>query len=169
MPSNLPQPRSDSDRWLHQSSDSERTHRRVRNSILILLSLLMPLTALGCSRAWYRRKADEKTYGILVEKALDPRWQPNRIDTTANPDSRFYDPYDVNCPPLPPDDPAAHVYMHQVYGKKGWKHWHRLGDTNTVENPAINSKEFRMMALRKRLRSDTSVSCSIERPVMYEM
>ncbi|HUQ72719.1 MAG TPA: TolC family protein, partial [Planctomycetaceae bacterium] len=33
------------------------------------------------------------------------------------------------------DDPAAHRYMHWVDGMKGYKNWHDVGDSTTVENP----------------------------------
>lgn len=36
---------------------------------------------------------------------------------------------------MPPDDPVSHQYMHDVDGKKGWKHWHDNGDRTELENP----------------------------------
>ncbi len=103
----------------------------------MLVWTLACLTAVsGCSRARWRQQADNETYGILREKALDPRWNPDRIDLDPDANSRFADVYDPNCPPLPPDDPAAHGYMHEAYGKKGYRKWHsKFGDTVTVENP----------------------------------
>src|SRR5215216_3089304 len=41
--------------------------------------------------------------------------------------------------------------------------------TNTRENPAMNKRAFTTMALLKRDRACASVSCSIDRPVMYEI
>ncbi len=105
-----------------------------RHWLCVLLAMLMALP--GCSRARWRAQADEKAYAILREKALDPRWDAPRIDLEPDARSRFADPYDPNCPPLPPDDPAAHEYMHCVYGKRGYKKWHKFGDTQTVENPS---------------------------------
>jgi hypothetical protein len=102
--------------------------------LCVLLAMLFALP--GCSRARWRAQADEKAYAILREKALDPRWDAPRIDLEPDARSRFADPYDPNCPPLPPDDPAAHEYMHCVYGKRGYKKWHKFGDTPTVENPS---------------------------------
>lgn len=48
-------------------------------------------------------------------------------------DSRLADPYDLDCPPLPPDDPASHEFMHCVDGKRGWSHWHDNGDAPAVD------------------------------------
>ncbi|HLJ12709.1 MAG TPA: TolC family protein, partial [Planctomycetaceae bacterium] len=36
---------------------------------------------------------------------------------------------------LPPDDPAAHEFMHWAYGRRGYKHWHEFGDQFSVDNP----------------------------------
>lgn len=116
----------------------------------------------GCSRSFWRQNADDNTYAIMRDKSADPRWEQPRLDLNADPRSRFYDPYDPDCEPLPPDDPSAHAYMHWMgrnmntgYAKvdqpwtggvlppwlypqkpiRGWKSWHNFGDTLTVENP----------------------------------
>lgn len=65
----------------------------------------------------------------------DPRWTPPRTDLLADPRSRFFDPHDPDCAPLPPDDPAAHSYMHEMYGIRGYKHWNTYGYLHTNENP----------------------------------
>jgi len=89
----------------------------------------------GCTRTAYRQRADRQSYQILAQKITDERWAVPELDITPDPRSRFHDPYDPDFPPLPPDDPAAHQYMHRVDGKLGWRHWHRFGDTERVENP----------------------------------
>jgi outer membrane protein TolC len=93
------------------------------------------LLSSGCARKYWREQADDVTYDIIESKQKDPRWTTTRTDLQADPRSRFYDPYDPDCPPLPPDDPYAHEYMHWAYGMRGYKHWHDYGDTLTVENP----------------------------------
>jgi hypothetical protein len=65
----------------------------------------------------------------------DPRWAAPRFDVTPDPRSRFFDPYNPDKPPLPPDDPAAHCFMHWVDGWQGYKGWHQFGDLLSVENP----------------------------------
>ena len=101
----------------------------------MLLLAPVVLIPVGCSRAYYRRTADAQSYEILEEKKQDPRWTVSDVDITPDPRSRFYDQYDLDSPPLPPDDPAAHQYMHCVDGMRGWKHWHERGDLAHVENP----------------------------------
>ena len=48
----------------------------------------------------------------------------------------MYDPYIIDCSPIPPDDPTAHQFMHCVDNKRGWPFWHDNGDRPYVENPA---------------------------------
>ena len=101
----------------------------------MLLLAWVVLSSVGCSRAHYRKTADAQSYAILEEKNQDSRWAVSDVDITPDPRSRFYDHYDLDFPPLPPDDPTAHQSMHSVYGMRGWKHWHQQGDLAHVENP----------------------------------
>jgi len=97
--------------------------------------LLLASTAAGCSRQFWRKQADMDVYDATAQKITDMRWAVPRIDVTPDPRSRFYDPYDPDRPPLPPDDPSAHVFMHWVDGWQGYKGWHQFGDLMSVENP----------------------------------
>ncbi len=89
----------------------------------------------GCSRQFWRKQAEKDTYNAIGEKLNDPRWELPRVNLTPDQRSRFYDPYDPDKEPLPPDDPSAHAYMHQVNGRKGYKNWHKLGTAFAIENP----------------------------------
>lgn len=99
------------------------------------LGLSCAASSMGCSRTFWRTQADTDTYEAITEHLTDRRWGVPRIDITPDPRSRFYDPYDPDCAPLPPDDPAAHTYMHWVNGWEGYKCWHQFGDLMSVENP----------------------------------
>jgi len=83
--------------------------------------------------------ADRQAYRILAEKTRDPRWNLPRTDIHPDPRSRFFDPYDIDSPPLPPDDPASNQYMQRVHGMRGWKHWEKFGHRESVENPMWTS------------------------------
>lgn len=98
-------------------------------------AVLMLIAAPGCSRQYWRDQADDLSYNILDNKQVDPRWELPRVNVMPDPRSRFYDPYDPDFTPLPPDDPASHSYMHWVYGMQGYKNWHKFGDLPAVENP----------------------------------
>ncbi|MBC7968171.1 MAG: hypothetical protein H7Z17_19865, partial [Fuerstia sp.] len=89
----------------------------------------------GCSRQFWRKQADKDSYNAIGEKLNNPHWELPRIDLTPDQRSRFYDPYDPDKEPLPPDDPAAHEFMHRVNGRKGYKSWHKLGTSFAIENP----------------------------------
>ena len=97
--------------------------------------ILLAWTVSGCTRSFWRKQADDNAYQVIGEKQNDPRWMLPRVDLTADPDSRFYDPYDPDYGPLPPDDPAANVYMHYVDGMRGSKSWHKMGESMSIENP----------------------------------
>ena len=43
--------------------------------------------------------------------------------------------YDPDNPPMPPDDPAAAVFMEEVDGMKGYEDWGKGGDLKSFENP----------------------------------
>lgn len=96
---------------------------------------LLAMLAGGCTRSQYRRQADCDAYAVVGQAASCPRWELKDYTIDANCQSRFFDPNNPDEEPMPPDDPTAHQLMHCVDGKKGWKHWHRNGDTPYTENP----------------------------------
>lgn len=100
----------------------------------LVLTLCAALLS-GCSRNFWRTQADFDSYNLLSQKQFSPLWELPR--TTVEPDerSRFYDPYDRDLPPLPPDDEAASRYMEWVNGMRGYKSWHKFGQLLSVENP----------------------------------
>ncbi len=67
--------------------------------------------------------------------ANDSRWHLRNYSLQSSPDSRFYDPYNPDCEPMPNDDPTAHRLMQRVDGMKGSKAWKKYGRTPYVENP----------------------------------
>ncbi len=107
------------------------TRQRLLKVVLGALLVTLP----GCSRSFWRQQADRDVYEAISERMNDPRWQLPRVDVGADPDSRFFDPYDADKAPLPPDDPSAHEYMHNSDGIGGYKSWHKLGDSFSIENP----------------------------------
>ncbi len=102
-------------------------------ALLVCLSLIV--VSMGCSRGYYRRQADAEARMLIREKLNDPRW--NGVSTTIqiSPESRMYDQFSADNPPMPPDDPASHEFMHCVDDKQGYAQWHANGDTRYVANP----------------------------------
>lgn len=90
---------------------------------------------IGCNRKYYRDSADVEASRMIFEKSNDPRWGFADLNVYGDPRSRFYDAYNRDRPPMPPDDATAHRYMHRVYHMKGFHKWHKDGDVNSVYNP----------------------------------
>jgi hypothetical protein len=110
--------------------------RHLPRSVLASLLLAGSLVAsVGCSPTKYRLKADSDAFQLERESS----WRAQGIELAypiyADPRSRMFDPFDPDHEPMPPDDPASHELMHYIDGKKGYKHWHKNGDTPYVENP----------------------------------
>jgi outer membrane protein TolC len=101
---------------------------------LICLGLVAALG--GCQRPWYRRSADRETYAVEREHEDEARWPVANTDITPPPDSRLYDPFNPDYPPIPPDDPAAHFYMHHPDRQHAPRTYHRDGDAPWIEDPA---------------------------------
>ena len=115
---------------------SRRYPRPPRMHQLAAWFVLISLLAIpGCSRRFWRQQAERDTYAAVTRKLSDPHWAVPRVDLKPDPRSRFYDPWDPDCEPLPPDDPAAHTSMHWVSGRRGYKNWHKLGTALSIENP----------------------------------
>lgn len=89
----------------------------------------MLCAASGCTRAWWRKQADDEVKETVAEKS----GYFDNVDVTPSPDSRLFDPFDPDCEPMPPDDPTSHELMHCVDGHRGWKHWHDNGNAPFVD------------------------------------
>jgi hypothetical protein len=65
------------------------------------------LLATGCTRRFYRQRADADTSALLTEKNQFEAWKIEQFHVYPDKDARFADPTDPDHPPMPPDDPAA--------------------------------------------------------------
>jgi hypothetical protein len=101
----------------------------------MLVALLVLLAVSGCTRSHYRQQADAQASALIREKSNHPLWQLEDRGPYVDPRSRMFDPFDPDGPPMPPDDPVSHEFMHQVDGKHGYTHWDDNGETPFVENP----------------------------------
>ena len=111
--------------WLSRRED-DRLGRSILATLLVL-GLLMSLS--GCTRRFFRRRADAEVDEILCEKDKYPQWKLNDYYVYPHPLSRFADPTDPDRPPMPPDDPAAwDLSPHpQRPFLKGYAYWQGTG------------------------------------------
>jgi hypothetical protein len=108
----------------------ERSSRRLGWMLLFLsLSLVELLSLSGCTRRFFRRRADAAVDELLCEKDHYPQWKINDYYVYPHPLSRFADPTDPDRPPMPPDDPAAwDLSPHpQRPLLKGYAYWQGTG------------------------------------------
>jgi outer membrane protein TolC len=96
---------------------------------------LVVFSLCGCSRQFFRLRADKEVKYLVTQKSNDPRWELSNFTIGMDPRARYFDPTNPDCPPMPYDDPASHRYMHCVAGRKQWPCWHMNGDWYYLENP----------------------------------
>lgn len=92
------------------------------------------LSSHGCNRAHYRTRADQEVKTLVAEKLVDAG-TPGVRDVQVRQESRMFDPFNPDRPPMPEDDPTAHEYMKVLNGRKHYPLWDVNGKTNTAENP----------------------------------
>ncbi len=105
------------------------------NGILLIVIAINTCALIGCHRSYYRRQADMEASRLIRQKATDPRWNTADGKIDIDPQSRMFNPFSQDHPPIPPDDATSHQFMHVVDQKEGYPHWHANGDTNHIENP----------------------------------
>jgi hypothetical protein len=117
-----------------------QAHLRAISALTAIICALA-LASAGCSRNRYYTRADKEAKYLVQEKSNDPRWAvPPGYTIDMDPRSRFRDCCNEVFPPMPPDDPAAHVFMHCVDGMKGFPFWHKNGDRMRLDNPGWRAK-----------------------------
>jgi hypothetical protein len=74
---------------------------------LALVALAM--LAGGCSRKFWRKRADDDVTGVITQKNVFPEWGVKNWHVYPHPDARYADTSNPDHPPYPPDDFAARV------------------------------------------------------------
>ena len=117
------------------------------------LSFYLTITALlgvgvGCTRSLYRKRADRESYSAIAAKSsmLPPELQLRDPVIEPDPESRFFNEFNPDHPPMPPDDPLSHHFMVRVAGKSGPSVWR----ANNPDDPDRDA------AWRERLPKDAS-------------
>lgn len=93
-----------------QSNQTDPGKRRILLPLMsgLLMSYLVGclIFAVGCTRCFYRKQADDVATGLLIEKDA-PDWKVQLYHVYPDPRARFADNTDPDHPPMPPDDPGA--------------------------------------------------------------
>ena len=116
----------------------ESTRGRSARKVLVLHMCVAILASCfpGCrTRSDYRRWADLEVADIVQQRECNPLWDIPERPVTPDPQSRMADFNAPDCGALPPDDPAAHTFMHCADCRAGWPHWHDRGDLPSIEFP----------------------------------
>src|SRR5439155_7587359 len=71
-------------------------------------TLLLLVESAGCTRHFFRNRADEEVVEVLTEKDQYENARIENFHVYPNERARFADPSDPDHPPKPPDDPAAY-------------------------------------------------------------
>src|SRR2546426_4293083 len=74
----------------------------------MILALWCGIGSSGCTRQFFRKRADDEVGRVLAEKDQDPAWKIEQWHVYPDPRARFGDPTDPDRPPKPPDDPASY-------------------------------------------------------------
>src|SRR5262245_45861835 len=88
-------------------SSARRPPRPGKRGRRLAALFLVAAVAAGCTRPFYRDKADREVEEILREKDQYPAWKIEQFHVYPDPRARFGDPTDPDHPPMPPDDQAA--------------------------------------------------------------
>ena len=83
-----------------------RSRRGKRGWVAVAVAAML---AVGCTRQFFRERADADVEGILTQKNVFPEWAVQNWHVYPDPRSRFADPYSPDHPPYPPDDYAARL------------------------------------------------------------
>src|SRR5689334_15713731 len=75
-----------------------------RTSLLGLLAVGLLLSSSGCTRRFFRRRADAEVDAVICQKDKYPQWKLENFYVYPHPLSRFADLTDPDRPPMPPDD-----------------------------------------------------------------
>jgi hypothetical protein len=100
-----------------------------------LAALCVLLLLSGCTRTRYRLQADRQVQCLVTEKSNSPLWAMPSFNIEMDPRSRYFDPWDRDHEPQPPDDPAAHQFMEVVDGMPAFRHWGDNGYLVQIDNP----------------------------------
>ena len=103
--------------------------------LLTALAFAVLVSSYGCTRRMYRFRADREARKLVRRESSNPEFAWPNISPYADPRSRHFDPFNLDYPPMPEDDPDAQRIMTRIYGPWGMRKWAKYGKTNVITNP----------------------------------
>jgi hypothetical protein len=100
-----------------------------------LLAVAVLVISDGCTRKHYRLSADKDARKLSRQLSMSPDWAWCDLSPYPDPRSRFFDPFNRDYPPKPPDDPSAQRVMERIFGPHGMQKWAKYGNTDEITNP----------------------------------
>jgi hypothetical protein len=91
-----------------QAGNLRIVRRRFRSILSLFLAGNLAFGSGGCTRRFFRQRADQEVSTVLAEKDKYPPWKIEQFHVYPDPRARFADPTNPDRPPMPPDDPAAY-------------------------------------------------------------
>lgn len=150
----------------NKSKRRNELKRWIQFSLTVAGASIMAVPA-GCNRAHYRNRADQEVSQLIAEKVGDS-CSPAIPDIKMRSESRMFDPFNPDRPPMPEDDQVSHQYMKVLNGKKHYPLWDVNGKTNTAENPVW----WQYLPLDERgvlvLDADTAVRTAVLHSTLYQ-
>lgn len=113
-------------------NDSIRRMSSVTLNVMVLAVILVG----GCTRAKYRAAADRQSHELIKSRLTDARWELPRRSVEPALSSRMSLDANLDCPPKPPDDPAAKPLMDCPDGHNNTKYWSKIPGAQRIESPA---------------------------------
>ncbi|MSR30792.1 MAG: hypothetical protein EXR99_04725, partial [Gemmataceae bacterium] len=109
---------------------------------LLLTAAAFSVFLPGCSRRFFRNRADQDVQQILATKDFFPTWKIENYHVNPDPRSRFASVGNPDRPPTPPDDPAAMSTAPnpQTPGKSGIAHMEGAGYLEILENYDLENR-----------------------------
>jgi hypothetical protein len=74
---------------------------------LLAAAVVLLAAGAGCTRKFFRERADADVAGVITQKNQFPEWVVKNWHVYPHPDARFAHPYNPDRPPYPVDDTAA--------------------------------------------------------------
>jgi len=74
---------------------------------MLLLGISFAVLFSGCSRRFYRDRADQEVHQVLSSKDKYPNWKLEEYHLMPDPRARFATVGNLDRPAMPPDDPAS--------------------------------------------------------------